>query len=141
MKQDLPRILVVDDEIDMGWAFKNILSPAGFLVTVATSGAEALRLIVRETYPVAFVDAKLPDLDGLKLALLIRQSSPSTVVVLISGYFYREDKAILEGLQNNTFIGFIAKPFRIEEIRSMARQAMERAKVSSNVPDPHSISR
>lgn len=138
MEKNPPRILVVDDEPDMCWALENILRPAGYMITTTTSGVQALKLLDREIYLVAFVDAKLPDLDGLELALLIHQNCPSTVVVLISGYFYREDKAIIEGLQKNLFIGFVAKPFNVEEIRSMARQAVERAMEVTHVPIPYS---
>lgn len=135
------RILVVDDEADMCWALENILSPDGYAVTATTSGVDALKLIAEENYLVAFVDAKLPDLDGLELSLLIRQISPSTVVILMSGFFYREDIAIIQGLQNNIFTGFIAKPFNVEEIRLIARRVIERAMEVPCVSDPNSGSR
>lgn len=127
MEQQPPHILIVDDEADMCWALENILRPAGFAVTTTTSGAEALELLVKEPYVTVFVDAKLPDLDGLELAALIHQRSPYTAVILISGYFYQEDRAISEGLQKGLFIGFVAKPFDLKEVRLMARQAVERA--------------
>jgi DNA-binding NtrC family response regulator len=135
------RILVVDDEADMCWALENILSPDGYAVTATTSSVEALKLITEENYLVAFIDAKLPDLDGLELSLLIRQISPSTVVILMSGFFYREDIAIIQGLQNNIFTGFIAKPFNVEEIRLIARRVIERAMEVPCVSDPNSGSR
>jgi len=135
------RILVVDDEADMCWALENILSPDGYAVTATTSSVEALKLIAEENYLVAFVDAKLPDLDGLELSLLIRQISPSTVVILMSGFFYQEDIAIIQGLQNNIFTGFIAKPFNVEEIRLMARRVIERAMEVACVSGPNSGSR
>jgi len=124
-------VLVADDEPDMCWALENILSSAGYQVTRAANGKEALELVEEMRFHVAFVDAKLPDLDGLKLAALIRQRSPHTAIVLISGYYYPEDRAITEALQNELFIGFIAKPFDLEEVRQMARQAVERAGESS----------
>jgi CheY-like chemotaxis protein len=68
----------------------------------------------------------LPNVDGLELATLIHQRSPHTTVILISGYYYREDRAITEGLAKNLFTGFIAKPFDLEEVRRMAGQAAER---------------
>jgi CheY-like chemotaxis protein len=130
MKKELPRILVVDDEPDMCWALENMLRPTGFMVTTTTTGAETLRLLAGEPYAVAFVDAKLPDLDGLELAALIRQRSPHTVIILISGYFYQEDRAITEGLEKDLFIGFISKPFDLEEVRLVVRQAVEQARRS-----------
>jgi len=122
----------------MCWALENILRPAGYAVTTATNGAEALELVAGEPYAAVFVDAKLPDLDGLELAALIRQRSPHTTVVLISGYFYQEDRAITEALQNELFIGFVAKPFDLEEVRLMARKAVERTEEGGHADGPHS---
>jgi DNA-binding NtrC family response regulator len=138
MKQEPSRILIVDDEPDMCWVLENILRSTGYAVTTTTTGAEALQLLSKEPCAVAFVDAKLADLDGLELAALIRQQSPHTAIVLISGYFYQEDKAINDGLEKDLFIGFISKPFDLEEVRLMARQAVERARERSHAKDPNS---
>jgi len=132
MEGEPPWILVVDDEPDMCWALENILRPAGYAVTTTVSGAEALELLTGERYAAAFVDAKLPDLDGLELATLIRHRSPHTAVILISGYFYQEDDAINEGLQKGDFFGFVAKPFDLEEVRLVASRAVERAREESD---------
>jgi len=140
MKRELPRILVVDDEPDMCWTLENVLRPAGYAVTTTTTGARALELLAEKPYDVALVDAKLPDLDGLELAALIYQLSPHTVIVLISGYFYQEDKAITEGLQENLFIGFISKPFDLDEVRLTVRQAVARARKGGNTDGPNSAS-
>ncbi|MBI3762076.1 MAG: response regulator [Chloroflexi bacterium] len=120
-----PRILVIDDEPGICWALEETLRPAGYRVTTTTSGAQALELTAREVYDAAFVDAKLSDLDGLELAALIRQRSPGTVIILISGYFYEEDPTIVEGQRQNLIDGFVAKPFDLTEIRRMARQAVQ----------------
>jgi CheY-like chemotaxis protein len=140
MRPKLPQILIVDDEPDMCWALENILRPAGFKVTTTTSGVEALELLAGEPYAAAFVDVKLPDLDGLELAALIRQRSPHTAIVLISGYYYQEDKTITERLQEDLFIGFISKPFNLEEVRLLARQAVERTRKGGKTDGPNSAS-
>jgi CheY-like chemotaxis protein len=123
------RILVVDDEPDMCWALDNILSPAGYAVTTTTKGAEALYLLTagEPPYAAAFVDAKLPDLDGLELAALIRQQIPGVSVVLLSGYYYPEDSAIIEGLQQGLFVGFVTKPFDLHQVCLLAHQAVNKA--------------
>ncbi|MBU4225203.1 MAG: response regulator, partial [Chloroflexi bacterium] len=110
-----PRILVVDDEPDVCWALENILCPAGYAVTTTTRGVEALELLARQPYAVAFVDAKLPDLDGLELVAMIHQRNPRTAVVLISGYYYQEDPLVMEGLAKNLYVGFVSKPFSLNE--------------------------
>ena len=131
-------ILIIDDEPDMCWALENMLRPEGYAVTTTTTGAQALELLAAEFYAVAFVDAKLSDLDGLELAALIRQRSPNTAIVLISGYFYQEDKTVTEGLQKNLFVDFIPKPFDLEEVRSVTRQVLERARGENHAKGPHS---
>jgi DNA-binding NtrC family response regulator len=131
-------ILIVDDEPDMCWALENMLRPGGYAVTTTTTGTEALELLTTGSYAVAFVDAKLSDLDGLELAALIHQQSPHTAVILISGYFYQEDKTVIEGLQKNLFVDFIPKPFDLKEVRSVTRQVLERARGENHAKGPHS---
>jgi DNA-binding NtrC family response regulator len=120
-------ILVVDDEPDMCWALENILSTDGYQITVASTGTEALQRLAERTYAVAFIDAKLPDVDGLKLAEMIREQDARTAIVLVSGYYYQEDQAITEGLRRDRFMGFIAKPFDLNTVRQMAHKAVQRA--------------
>jgi DNA-binding NtrC family response regulator len=141
MKREPPRVLVVDDEPDLCWALENILRPAGYAVTTTTKGVEALDLLAKEPYDVAFVDAKLTDADGLELAALIRQRNPHTAIVLISGYFYQEDTVVTEGMLNDLFVGFISKPFNLEEVRLMARRAVSVAKEEKRADGSHSSGR
>jgi DNA-binding NtrC family response regulator len=140
---DLATILVVDDEPDMCWALTNILHPAGYAVVTATTGSKALTLVAgRESpYAVAFVDAKLPDADGLELAAQIRQKSPQTAVILISGYYYHEDDTIVEGLRQHLIVGFVSKPFQIDQVRLLARRAVEHGREGGEADDPHSAGR
>ena len=76
------------------------------------SAQEALELLAGQPYAVASLDAKLPDLDALELAALIRQASPHTAIVPISCCFYQEDIAITEGLADGPFMGLVAKPLK-----------------------------
>lgn len=120
-----PAILVVDDEPDMCWALERILRPGGYTVVTTTSGTEALALLAEKQYALAFVDAKLGDVDGLELSALIRQGSPHTAIVLISGYFDRGDNDVTRGLQGDLFVSFITKPFDLAEIRAIVSQVMK----------------
>ncbi len=117
---------MVDDEPDMCWALENVLSTDGYHVTVASTGTEALQRLAEQRYAVAFIDAKLPDMDGLKLAEMIRELDVPTAIVLVSGYYYEEDQAIIEGLRSDRFMGFIAKPFDLNTVRQMAHKAIQR---------------
>ena len=115
-----PHVLIVDDEADMCWALENVLKLEGYKTHTATSGKEGLELI-RQLHPnigMLFLDVKLPDIDGLKLSVTIRQQYPEIKIIIITGYYYRDSEAIQQGLANSLFDGFIGKPFNISEIRS-----------------------
>jgi len=113
-----PRVLIVDDEVDMGWALENILMLEGYKTHTETSGKEGLNLIQHSTIGLLFLDAKLPDIDGLKFASFVKQNFPQIKIIIITGYYYRDSDAVQQGLADNLFDGFIGKPFNISEIRS-----------------------
>ncbi len=128
-----PAVLVVDDEEDIRWALTNILKPAGYQINCAESGGTALAQLKQRAYFIAFVDIKLPDQDGFAIAAHISQYYPHTSVVLVSGYYNKEDEAITEGLQKGHFTGFLAKPFSLHEVRSLARQAFQQYEATEHV--------
>jgi len=113
-----PRVLIVDDEVDMGWALENILMLEGYKTHTETSGKEGLNLIQHSTIGLLFLDAKLPDIDGLKFASFVKQHFPQIKIIIITGYYYRDSDAVQQGLADNLFDSFIGKPFNISEIRS-----------------------
>jgi DNA-binding NtrC family response regulator len=109
-------LLVVDDEPDMCWALEHILNKNGYNIKKALNGIKALDLMKRYRFPLAFVDAKLPDVDGLELAGQMRHLDPDMAIVMVSGYFYRDDVAIQQALSQGLIKYFISKPFQQEEI-------------------------
>ena len=127
MAAEWPQVLVVDDEPEMCWALEKALHHAGYDVTTATNGKDALKLIAGSRYSVVFLDAKLPDVEGIELAAIIKERYPRTSVVMISGYYYQDDNAISSGVEEGLFMGFLPKPFSTNGLRSMARLAVARS--------------
>ena len=119
-------VLIVDDEPDVCWAFKRILNASGILSVVTASADEALRLARRERFRLAFIDAKLPDGEGLELARRMREAAPGLRTVLISGYYYPDDPDVVQALASGVINGFVNKPFQHDEIRKLARVAHRR---------------
>ncbi len=112
------KALVVDDEVDMCWVLERILQGVGFKTHSAYTGEGALNVLKRDSIKLAFVDIKLPDMDGIELTRMIKASNPSLPVILISGYYYRDDPIVQEGLREGLYTGFVGKPFDIIEIRN-----------------------
>ena len=103
-------ILIVDDEPDMGWALEHILNKRGYVTRTALTAMEALMLMERHRFACAFLDAKLPDMDGLDLAQRIRERVPDMRILMVSGYFYRDDVSIQEAISQGLIVDFISKP-------------------------------
>lgn len=114
-------ILIVDDEPDMCWTLACILDRMDFYAQKAFNGEQALQLVAENQFPMAFLDAKLPDIEGLDLAGQIRQKDAGVCIFMVSGYFYKNDKEVQQALAQRLIAGFIAKPFDHEEIRTAIR--------------------
>jgi len=112
-------ILVVDDEPEMCWILENIIRKAGLNCRAALSAGEAIALSESNQFGMAFLDAKLPDGDGLELARKLRKTNVHLQIVLVSGYFYHDDSTIERALQTGLIAAFVGKPFDHNEIVSV----------------------
>src|SRR5258706_406606 len=105
-------ILVVDDEpgIRMGVAYP--LSDAGYRVTEAADGAEAIRRMAEQVFDVAIFDIRLPKVDGLTLFRRLHETSPRTAIILMTAYANISDAvaALREGAYD-----YVVKPFDTEQ--------------------------
>lgn len=112
-------VLVVDDEPDVRWVLEMILRRNGFAVASAGSGAEALRWLREAELACCLIllDAKLSDIEGVDLARRIRtETSCIAPVILVSGFFYKDDSLVQHSLRTGLISAFVTKPFRHEEI-------------------------
>jgi DNA-binding NtrC family response regulator len=116
MSEKYAPVLVVDDESEMCWILENIIRRTGFTCMTAMNASEALALTKSNKFGMAFLDAKLPDVDGLELARKLRKTDVRLPIVIVSGYFYQDDPAIEGGLREGLIAAFVGKPFDHEEI-------------------------
>lgn len=124
-------ILVVDDEPEMCWILEHLIRKAGFAGMTTLSAGEAMTLTKNTQFGMAFLDAKLPDVDGLELARRLRTTHIDLPIVIVSGYFYQDDLTIDEALQSGLITAFVSKPFDHDEILSViGRYAGQREKTS-----------
>jgi len=76
-------ILLVDDDPTKRFALKTILAPIGETVVEASSGADALRQLLRQEFAVVLLDVRMPIMDGFETAQLIRQRPRSEFTPII----------------------------------------------------------
>jgi CheY-like chemotaxis protein len=109
-------VLVVDDDKDICWIFEIALVGLGCNVTTVGSAQDAISLVTERAYLIAFIDARLPDMDGLRLIETLRDLQPTMRVIVVSGYYFEDDIRISEAIHAAQIDGFLAKPFRIDSI-------------------------
>jgi PAS domain S-box-containing protein len=128
----LSRVLIVDDNADLAGTLRDVLVSAGddagviFEVDVAERGADALVHARAHGFDVALVDVKLPDGSGVDLIRPVREASPNSEVVLITGFASMD--AAIAALRAGAF-AMILKSFRPDELVTTVRQAMTKARL------------
>lgn len=116
-------ILVVDDDRDMCWVLEAALSGLGCAVTTVDSARSAISSVAEHAFPIAVVDARLPDMDGLRLIEELRRMRPAMRIIMISGYYLEDDIRISNAVRAGEIDGFLAKPFQIDAVvAAVARQ-------------------
>lgn len=114
-------ILIVDDEPDMCWAISHIIQSQGLNVSTAYSGKDACFKLTHGDFSFVFLDAKLPDMDGLEVARRASMLRERPRVVLVSGYHYYDDPVVRHAMAEGIICGFLAKPFTNKELLKTLR--------------------
>lgn len=107
-----PSILIIDDDTAILQTFSRIFQRKGYCVTVAERGKDAIEKIGNNYFDVALVDFHLPDMEGTELFPLIRDKSPSTVKIMLTG-----DAIIHRGVDGADAL--LGKPINPEKLLSI----------------------
>jgi two-component system response regulator (stage 0 sporulation protein F) len=102
------KLLVIDDENGILEEVKTYFEEEGFQVFIADNGEEGIQLLKRERPDVALVDMKLPDMSGLLILKIAKESRPLTKVIVNTGYV---DQAIIDQAEELGRDVFLQKPF------------------------------
>jgi len=111
-------ILIVDDEERIRHALSYALTLSGHHVITASDGHEALELFKNGSYDIAFVDLKMPRMNGWEVTNAIKQMDPDVMVVLMTGWSVRLDD---ERLSKNHVDAVLAKPFELSQINDLIK--------------------
>jgi len=118
----LARILVVDDDETIRTTMKAILEDEGYLVDLASTGEEAIQLTMKKTYNIALLDIRLPDMEGIELLKLMRDSVPRTRKVMVTGYPSMQNAI---AALNKSADAYLLKPIDIEKLLALVKEQLE----------------
>ncbi len=115
-------ILVVDDDKTIRMLCKEILEEAGYKVTLAADGEEALEKMDYDDFDLYLVDMVMPRMDGLELMKKIKQKQPLAVVMILTGF------SSIEGAIKAVHAGafqYLSKPINIDELLNAVKEGIK----------------
>lgn len=115
-------ILVVDDEPDMCWIFRQILESEGYKVLTANSGKEAIDMVKKGNIDLIIMDVMMPGIDGLETYRRIKKMGANLPVIMITGHgnMSKAMEAIKLGVMD-----YITKPFSNVYITNLIKSVLK----------------
>ncbi|WP_234735932.1 sigma-54-dependent transcriptional regulator [Tellurirhabdus bombi] len=120
----MAKLIIVDDEISIRAALRDILEYEGYEVNEAKDGEEGLNMILNNDYDVALCDIKMPKMDGLEVLLKASEADKSTQFIMISAFGNVENA--VEATKRGAF-DFITKPPDLNRLLVTVRNAIDRS--------------
>ena len=117
------RILVVDDEPSVRNAVRRALVLAGYAVTLAEDGEQALSMLAVQSPDAVVLDVLMPSVDGLEVCRRLRAAGDRTPVLMLTA---RDSVADRVGGLDAGADDYVVKPFALEELLARLRALMRR---------------
>ncbi|MGD0070791.1 MAG: response regulator [Candidatus Bathyarchaeia archaeon] len=116
------RILVVDDDETIRNTIKAILEDEGYLVDSAATGSEAVQKTKKTAYNVALLDIRLPDMEGVELLKLMKDTVPRTRKIMVTGYPSMQNA--IAALNKNAD-AYLVKPVDIAKLLNTVKEQLQ----------------
>jgi two-component system, OmpR family, response regulator len=124
------RILLAEDESNLGNLLKNYLNAKGFETSLYANGMVALEKFPGRHFNLCILDIMMPEMDGLALAKEIRKIEPDIPIIFLTAKNQKED--ILEGFRSGAD-DYITKPFSMEELLYRIQAILKRTSGSAHL--------
>ena len=115
------RILVIDDEREVGDVLQDALTRDGHQVVYCTDGESGIACVEKEAFDLVITDLGMPGISGWEVARIVKQVRPGTPVAMVTGWGDRIDPVDAEG-RGVDYV--VAKPFKRDGIREMVASAL-----------------
>ncbi len=127
----MSRILVVDDEASICWAFRESLSDLGYHVAIAASAEEGLCIAQSNPFDVLVLDVRLPGVDGLTAMRSFREYVGQIPIIVITAFGNLE--TAVKALEGGAF-DYLVKPFDLDDATAVVKRALEKPLSCASTP-------
>jgi DNA-binding NtrC family response regulator len=117
------KILFIDDDLEILSVVEEFLKRWGFDVTVESSGLKAIEMVAEDPYPIVFTDLIMPEISGMDLLKQIKDISPETEVIIVSGYGTIE--SAIEAMKSGCY-DFLQKPINFDRFKILVDRIIEK---------------
>ena len=121
------RGLIVDDNDGVRECLSWALSAMGFEVSQASNGFEALGMFKPGAFDLVLTDLNMPGMDGWMLSQKVKQRSPETAVILLTG---EEPRGVNQKKQDSCVDSVLFKPCRMDQIECTVSRLLDKAQAS-----------
>ena len=125
--RSLPRLLIVDDDVELQGLLRTRFDRLGMTVTVAASGEEALNKLAHVHCDVALLDLHLPGINGLDLLARLKEMQPEMEVILLTANSSVETAVL--AMKRGAY-DYLTKPFRLQELEIHIQKAYEKVQLA-----------
>ncbi|HBA89524.1 MAG TPA: DNA-binding response regulator [Geobacter sp.] len=122
------KILLIEDDDGSREALMILLKASGFVMKGCSSGKEGLSVLAGEPFDIVISDLFLPDMNGIDILTRVKQDSPRTEVILVTGHGSAE--TAVQAMKKGAY-DYITKPLNIEELRIIIDKAVEKGRLLS----------
>lgn len=130
-----PRILIVDDQPEMGHLLSLLLESEGFLPKTVRSGTDAITAILAERPDLVLLDAHLPGIDGFSVARMLKADAATATIPIIMVSAHATRGARVDGLESGAE-DYLAKPVDSAELLLKIRNLLRLRKRSAREASP-----
>ena len=120
-------ILIVDDDPDFRENLSGILMDEGYAPVTAATGKQAMKRVGEDEFDVALIDLRLEDVSGLEVMKGIKERSPMTECIFVTGY--ASQNSAIDAV-NLAAYSYVEKPFDIGQLLATIRMAIDKRNVA-----------
>lgn len=117
----MTKLLIIDDESGIVEEVKSFFEEEGYEVFTADTGKEGLDMLAKCEPDVLLLDMKLPDMSGIQILKICKETQPKTKVIVNTGYV---DQHIIDEAERLCRDAFLQKPFNLERLQQEVERVL-----------------